>query len=90
MDADRFLFEDADIRSATLEVQYQIFKKEKKQRLGVMRSTDAESVTSAVIFHDPDKKIKYRVNWYPMKGKPEKGKWQELEDSYLVLSPPGI
>ncbi len=90
VDADRFLFEDADIRSATLEVRYQIFGKEKKQRLGVMRATDAESVSSAVIFHDPDKKAQYRVSWYPMKGKPEKGEWQELEDSYLVLSPPGI
>lgn len=90
VDADRFLFEDADMRSATIEVRYKIFGKQKKQRLAVMRATDAESVTSAVLFHDPDTGIQYRVNWYPTKGKPDKGQWQNMEDSYLVLSPPGI
>jgi len=90
VDADRFLFEDADMRSATLEVRYKIFGKEIKKRLAVMRATDAESVTSVVLFHDPDIGIQYRVNWYPMKGKSVKGEWQEMEDSYLVLSPPGI
>ncbi len=90
VDADRFLFEDADMRSATIEIRYKIFGKEKKQRLAVMRATDAESVTSVVLFHDPDTGIQYRVNWYPTKGKPDKGQWQNMEDSYLALSPPGI
>lgn len=90
VDADRFLFEDAQMRSATIEVNYKIFGKEKKQMLSVMRATDAESVTSAVIFHDPGMGVRYRVNWYPAKGKPEKGDWQDLEESYLVLVPPGI
>ncbi len=90
IDADRFLFEDAGMRSATVEIKYKIFGEEKKQRLGVMRATDAESVSNAVIFHDPGQPIQYLVNWYPAKGKPEKGEWQDLEDSYLVLVPPGI
>jgi len=90
VDADRFLFEDADMRSATIEIRYKIFGKEKKQRLSVMRATDAESVTSVVVFNDPNTDIEYRVNWYPTKGKPEKGQWQKMEDTYLVLSPPGI
>lgn len=90
IDADRFLFEDAGIRSATIEARYHIFGKEKTQRFAVMRATDAESVSNQVLFHDPGKTIQYRVNWYPMKGKPEKGDWLDLEDTYLVLTPPGI
>ena len=88
VDADRFLFEEAGMRSAMLEVRYEIFGKEKKQRLAVMRSTDAESVSSAVVFHDPRSKAEYRVNWYPASGEAIKGEWKPLEDSYLVLTPP--
>lgn len=90
IDADRFLFEDAAVRSATLEVKYKIFGKDQKERLPVMRATDAESVTTSAIFHDPQRSIEYRVNWYPTKGKPVKGEWQEMEDTYLVLSPPEL
>ncbi len=88
VDADRFLFEDAGMRSAMLEVSFKIFGKEKKQRLAVMRSTDAESVSSSVVFHDPRSQVKYRVNWYPANGQAIKGEWQLLEDTYLVLTPP--
>ncbi len=88
VDADRFLFEDAGMRSATMEVKYTIFGKEKKQRLAVMRATDAESVSSLALFCDPRRALQYRVNWYPVKGAPKKGDWQEMEDTYLVLSPP--
>jgi hypothetical protein len=77
------------MRSAMLEVRYKIFGKEKKQRLAVMRSTDAESVSSSVVFHDPRSKVEYRVNWYPANGQAIKGEWQSLEDTYLVLAPPG-
>jgi hypothetical protein len=89
LDADRFLFEDAGIRSATLEVKYRIFNKEiPPKRLTVMRATDAESVSRAVLFHDPGKDVFYRVNWYPSKGQPIKGDWQKLDETYLVLVPP--
>ena len=89
LDADRFLFEDAGIRSATLEVKYTIFNKEiPAKRLAVMRATDAESVSRAVLFHDPGKDVFYRVNWYPSKGRPIKGDWQKLEETYMVLMPP--
>jgi len=90
IDADRFLFEDAGIRSAMLEVRYKIFQKETQKRLAVMRATDAESITDAVIFHDPRAKVQYRVNWYPAKGAAQKGEWQELGETYLVLTPPSI
>jgi len=89
LDADRFLFEDAGIRSATLEVKYRIFNREiPPKRLTVMRATDAESVSRAVLFHDPGKEVFYRVNWYPSKGQPVKGDWQKLDETYLVLVPP--
>lgn len=88
IDADRFLFEDAGIRSAMLEAEYSIFGKNKKQRLQVMRATDAESVQSSVLFHDPATKISYRVKWYGADGKATTQEWQPLEDSYLVLAPP--
>lgn len=88
IDADRFLFEDAGMRSATLEVRYKVFGKKQTDRLSVLRATDAESVSSAVLFHDPVGKILYRVNWYPGQGNPIKGEWQTLDGSYLVLNPP--
>jgi len=88
LDADRFLFEDSGIRSATLEVKYKVFGKEVTKRLAVMRVTDAESVTNSVLFHDPGKEVSYRVNWYLASGKPVKGDWQLLDETYLVLIPP--
>ena len=88
VDADRFLFEDAAMRSAMLEVRYDIFGKRKTQRVAVMRATDAESVMNAVLFHDPQSKVEYRVNWYPTGSQPLRGNWQSLEGSYLVLMPP--
>jgi hypothetical protein len=88
VDADRFLFEDAGIRSAMLEVRYDVFGKAKTERLGVMRATDADSVSTAVLFYDPESQVEYRVKWYPRSGKSIKGEWQSLEDSYLVLAPP--
>jgi hypothetical protein len=88
IDADRFLFEDAAIRSASLEVRYKVFGKQQTKRLKVMRSTDAESVSGAVLFHDPGSGVEYRVNWYPSRSKPIKGEWQQLDESYLVLTPP--
>jgi hypothetical protein len=88
IDADRFLFEDAAIRSAMLEVRYTVFNKLKTKRLAVMRATDAESVASAVLFCDPQTRPEYRVNWYPSGDQPIRGAWQTLEDSYLVLMPP--
>jgi hypothetical protein len=88
IDADRFLFEDAAMRSAMLEVRYRIFGAEKKQRLAVLRATDAESVTSSVLFHDPKGQVEYRVMWYPANGQPIGGQWQTLDSSYLVLTPP--
>ncbi len=88
LDADRFLFEDKGIRSATLEVKYPVFNKEVNKRLAVMRVTDAESVSQSVLFHDPGKDVFYRVNWYPSKGSQIKGEWQKLDETYLVLVPP--
>jgi len=88
IDADRFLFEDAGMRSAMLEIRYRIFGQEKKERLAVMRATDAESVVSTVIFHDPKGPVEYQVSWYPANGEPVRAEWLALSSSYLVLSPP--
>ena len=88
LDADRFLFEDKGIRSATLEVKYSVFNKEVSKRLAVMRVTDAESVSQNVLFHDPGKDVFYRINWYLSKGEQIKGDWQKLDETYLVLVPP--
>jgi hypothetical protein len=88
LDADRFLFEDFGVRSATMEVKYKVFGEEVTKRLAVMRVTDAESVSRSVLFHDPGEAVTYRVNWYLASGKPEKGDWQPLDETYLVLVPP--
>jgi hypothetical protein len=88
LDADRFLFEDYGVRSATFEVKYPVFGEEVVKRLAVMRVTDAESVSESVLFHDPGKKILYRVKWYFANGNPVKGEWLTLDETYLVLVPP--
>lgn len=88
VDADRFLFEDFGIRSATLEVRYPVFNEQVEKRLAVMRVTDAESVSSHVLFHDSKADVEYRVNWYPSGARPIKGDWQKLDETYLVLIPP--
>lgn len=90
VDADRFLFEDAGIRSATLEVRYPVFGEKVKKRLAVMRVTDAESVSGHVLFHDSQAAVDYRVNWYPSGGRPIQGDWQPLDETYLVLMPPEL
>lgn len=89
VDADRFAIDDAGYRSAMLEVRYKIFGKQKKERLAVMRATDAESLNSAILFHDPDAKVEYKITWYPREGKKYSSDWQEIEESYLVIYPPG-
>ncbi|MBU4054960.1 MAG: hypothetical protein KKA41_11380, partial [Proteobacteria bacterium] len=88
MDGDRFRFENAGMRSAMVEARYTMFNKEVIKRLGVMRSTDAESVSKVVLFHDPGKQVSYRVNWYPATGEAVKGDWQPLEETYVVFTPP--
>ncbi|THB65647.1 MAG: hypothetical protein D6B27_08240 [Gammaproteobacteria bacterium] len=90
VDADRFLFEDANIASGMLEVRYKVLGKQKKKRVAVMRPSDAESLLSATLFHDKGSTIEYKVNWYKRGGGSEKGEWQPLEESYLVLVPPGL
>lgn len=90
VDADRFLFENAGARSAMLEVRYSIFGKSKTERLAVMRATDADSFSTAVLFVDPESRVEYRVNWYGRSGASTRGTWQPLESSYLVLTPPEL
>lgn len=90
IDADRFLFEDAGIRSAMLEMRYGVFGQVKTKRLAVMRAIDADSFDTAVVFHDPDVHVEYRVNWYSRAGKKLEGEWIPLESSYLVLTPPQL
>lgn len=90
VDADRFLFEDAGIRTAMFEVRYRIFGQDKIDRLAVMRATDADSFNTTVLFHDPESRVEYRVTWYDQSGQPARDAWQALESSYLVLVPPGL
>ncbi len=89
IDADRFAIDDAGYRSAMFEVRYKIFGKQKKERIAVMRATDADSLNNAVLFHDPKTKVEYRLTWYPREGKKYTSDWIELDESYLVVYPPG-
>lgn len=89
IDADRFMIDEGGYRSVMMEVQYKIFGKTKKERLAVMRSTDADSLNTAVLFHDPKSKVEYRLTWYPQEGKKYQSDWQELDETYLVIYPPG-
>lgn len=86
VDADRYLFEEADIRSALVEFKYPVFGTPKTTR-AVLRGTDAESVNHFVIFHDKKAAVQYRVKWYARSGKSTMGAWQQLDGGYLVLTP---
>ena len=88
VDADRFLFQEAGIRSATVEVRSKVFGVETDRRLPVLRAYDADSVTAVAVFHDPDTPVEYRVNWYGSGGETSAGTWQSLDGSFLVLAPP--
>ena len=89
VDADRFLFEDSNMRSASLEFKYPVFGISKKTN-AVLRVTDAESLNKFVVFHDKKADLQYRVKWYRRTGESVMGDWQTLSDSYLVLTPPAL
>ncbi|THB72613.1 MAG: hypothetical protein D6B28_05205 [Gammaproteobacteria bacterium] len=89
IDADRFAIDDAGYRSAMFEVRYKIFGRQMKERIAVMRATDAESLNTVTLFHDPKTKIEYRLTWYPREGKKYASDWYEIDESYLVIYPPG-
>jgi hypothetical protein len=89
VDADRFQFEEANMRSASFELKYPVFGKSKTTR-AVLRATDSESVDSFVVFHDNGARLQYRLKWYDRSGKSVINEWQKLDDSYLVITPPNM
>lgn len=90
IDADRFLFEDAGIRTASIELKYHVFGKQVTERLKTLRSTDPESMQTETLYHDENTAIEYRVSWYDRAGKAIKGEWIPVESTFLVLTPPEL
>ncbi len=90
IDADRLEFEDKGIKTALVMARYKLFGQPKREKIALLRHNDADSLSNVVIFHDPGTPIEYRVNWYAFGGKKAKGRWQTLEDEYLMLTPPAI
>lgn len=89
VDADRFLFEEANIRSASVEFKYPVFGTPKTTR-AVLRVTDAESVDKFILYFDTSVGLQYRVKWYDRSGKSVLKEWQKLDGGYLVLTPPNM
>ncbi|MBN1377633.1 MAG: hypothetical protein JXA04_00195 [Gammaproteobacteria bacterium] len=87
VDADRYIFEESNIRSASLEFKYPVFGTSKTTN-AVLRATDAESLNRFVIFHDRKADLQYRIKWYKRTGESVTGEWQNLDGTYLVLIPP--
>ncbi len=91
IDADRMSFEINGIRSALVEARYSLFGKRVRERLAILRNTDAESTNEVTLFSDPDTAIEYRVTWQRADNpRPVRTGWQPLTESYLALYPPVV
>lgn len=91
VDADRYDFEDNNIKSGVVEFRYPLFGKTKEERKAVLRAQDSEQSRLLTLYRDPGQAVQYRVTWYAKRGggKVSDG-WQLLDSTYLSLSPPSM
>ncbi len=90
IDADRLAFDEVGIKTALVMARYTLFGKPKREKIALLKHNDADSLSSAILFHDPGTPVEYKVNWYPFGAKAVKGEWTKLDEEYLMLTPPKI
>jgi hypothetical protein len=88
IDADRALFKDGNISSATVRFVVLLAGKPQNQKNVILRGNDAQSTQKITLYHDPNQTVGYQITWYDKKGKELRGDVHELTDNYLLLVPP--
>ena len=88
IDADRSLFKENNMTSATVRFVVMLAGKPQNQKNVILRSNDALSSQKVTLYHDPNQTVGYQISWYDKKGKEIKGDVHELTDNYLLLVPP--
>ena len=88
IDADRTYFDEVGVKTGLVMARYKLFGKEKREKIALLKHSDADSLSSVVLFHDPGTPIEYKINWYFFGGKASRSEWQPLEEEYLMLTPP--
>jgi hypothetical protein len=88
IDADRALFKDGNISSATVRFVVLLAGKPQNQKNVILRGNDAQSTQKVTLYHDPNQTVGYQITWYDKKGKELRGDVHELTDNYLLLVPP--
>ncbi|HLT53443.1 MAG TPA: hypothetical protein VKZ97_06120, partial [Flavobacteriaceae bacterium] len=87
VDADRALFKDHEIQSATIRFFTILNKKATAQRTLILRSSDVENTAKVNLFYDENEPIAYQITWYSKTGTYLE-KMKELEQDYLFLIVP--
>lgn len=88
IDADRSLFKESKIASATVRFVVMLAGKPQVQKTVTLRANDAVSTAKITLYHDPNQTVGYQVTWYDSKGKETKGDLREVTDNYMLLVPP--
>jgi hypothetical protein len=88
IDADRSLFKENNMTSATVRFVVMLAGKPQNQKNVILRANDALSSQKVTLYHDPNQTVGYQISWYDKKGKEIKGDVHELTDNYMLLVPP--
>ncbi|MBK8556247.1 MAG: hypothetical protein IPL65_10995 [Lewinellaceae bacterium] len=89
IDADREMFKEAGMKSATIRFFSVLNGKAQVQRTVVLRQSDAISSQKVALYCDPKQLTAYQINWYPAKSsQPIEGEVIEITDNFLYLVPP--
>jgi hypothetical protein len=87
IESDRQVYTARKVSSGVLEVAVVLAGHERLLKQATLRSTDAESISSMVFYHDPGTPVAYRMSWYSNDGS-QRGKLRLLDSDYLNLTPP--
>ena len=87
VDADRAMFTEANVQSASVRFMTILGGKPKVFRTVILRSTDTESTSKLSLFFDPGEPIIFQETWYSTMGECKKDP-QVLDSEYVFLVPP--
>ena len=88
MDADRALFKEAKVTSATIRFVVLLGGKAEEQRSLVLRPGDTANSSKVTLYYDRDAPVAYEVTWFDSTGMGKRGGMQVLTGDYLPLIPP--
>ncbi|HOY06326.1 MAG TPA: hypothetical protein PLO67_13040 [Saprospiraceae bacterium] len=90
IDADRMVFKDADIKSASIRFFAVLNGVPQVQKTLVLRAEDSQNTSKIALYFDKGQPLAYQITWYTKKSsEPQEGKVTEIDDTFLYLLPPG-